>query len=110
MVAKTRKVIAIIVSCLLVLFLGLVLSGCDNSSNNYDITTNSDLNGTIVASSSTAEEGDNIMIAVSPNNGYELNALTAVPMVEFSKVSENVYSFTMPNEDANVTVQWEIKD
>ncbi len=102
MVAKTRKVIAIIVSCLLVLFLGLVLSGCDNSSNNYDITTNSDLNGTIVASSSTAEEGDNIMIAVSPNNGYELNALTAVPMVEFSKVSENVYSFTMPNEDVTI--------
>ena len=102
MVTKMGKFTVIIFSCLLVLFLGLVLSGCDNEDPTYKITTQSDSNGSIMISSETAKEDDNIMVVVSPKSGYELDQLVADPTVEFSTISQNAYSFIMPDEDVTI--------
>ncbi len=99
-------------------------SGADNSENNSENSSGSDgTTGAISGKSSitvervsggsasvdilNAEEGDTVTLTVAPDSGYELSGLAVTDKngtaIELVKVSDTVYTFTMPADKATVT-------
>lgn len=80
--------------------------GGGTGSTGYTVTVSATQNGTVTASPSSANKGDKVTLTVAPAEGYELGALTVKDAsgktVSTTKVSENEYTFTMP--EGNVTV------
>lgn len=72
---------------------------------NYSITCNSAVNGSISPSVSSASSGSTVTITATPNTGYELSTMTAKDASNNTLTmsgSGNSRSFTMPS--SNVTV------
>ena len=80
--------------------------GGGTTSPSYTVSVGTAENGTVTASPTNAKEGDKVTLTVAPAEGYELGALTVKDAsgktVSTTKVSENEYTFTMP--EGNVTV------
>lgn len=70
----------------------------------YTITCNSSTGGTVSATS-PAYEGSTVTMTVTPETGYELNALT-VTDGSGNEVTVTDNTFTMPSSDVTVTATW----
>lgn len=81
-------------------------TGGGTTTPSYTVSVGTAENGTVTASPTNAKEGDKVTLTVAPDEGYELGALTVKDAsgktVSTTKVSENEYTFTMP--EGNVTV------
>ena len=81
-------------------------TGGGTTTPSYTVSVGTAENGTVTASPTNAKEGDKVTLTVAPAEGYELGALTVKDAsgktVSTTKVSENEYTFTMP--EGNVTV------
>ena len=73
----------------------------------YDITVETDGNGTLISSELEAEEGDYITVAATPNTGYELDKIIATDGTNTSDITQD-QAFYMPASD--VTVRATFKD
>jgi hypothetical protein len=73
----------------------------------YDINIGDTSNGTVTASSTSAEKGDTITLTVTPADGYELDTITASDAssnsLDLTENSDGTYSFTMPASDVEVS-------
>lgn len=69
----------------------------------YDITKKEKYGGSIDLSSSNSIAGEVITIIVNPDDGYWFDNLTILDndnnVVEYSKTSDNTYTFVMPDSD-----------
>ena len=74
----------------------------------YSISAESSENGTISVSKSQAGAGMTVIVTVVPDEDYFVDSLTVGNGVPVSKLSDNVYTFTMPSSDVNVTAQFKI--
>ena len=75
----------------------------------YDITINSANNGTVTANTSSAAEGSNVSLTVTPDEGYILSALY-VRDEDGGLLSDALdYTFVMPDSDVTVTPVFEVK-
>ena len=67
------------------------------------ISIGSTSNGTVIADKSEAGEGQTITLAVTPNNGYELESLKANDTDVTTKTTDGKYTFAMPDADVTIT-------
>ena len=79
----------------------------NNEGNSYSISISSDItNGTVTANPTKAKEGATVTLTITPNNGYELQTISAVDgegnAVTLSD-SGNTRTFTMPTSDVTVS-------
>lgn len=69
----------------------------------YSITISDYENGTVTASASTAREGDQITLTVTPAEGYTLDVLTVTNVTTSEAVAVTDNKFTMPASDVTVS-------
>ncbi|MBQ7427101.1 MAG: chitobiase/beta-hexosaminidase C-terminal domain-containing protein [Prevotella sp.] len=67
------------------------------------ITIGSMSNGQVTADKSEAGEGQTITLAVTPDNGYELESLKANDTDVTTKTTDGKYTFAMPDADVTIT-------
>ena len=72
----------------------------------YSISTESSENGTVSVSKSQAGAGMTVTVTVVPDEGCFVKNLIVGNDVPVTKVGDNVYTFTMPSSDVNVTAQF----
>ncbi|MBO6302800.1 MAG: leucine-rich repeat domain-containing protein [Ruminiclostridium sp.] len=75
----------------------------------YDITINSANNGTVTANASSAAEGSNVSLTVTPDEGYILSALYVRDEDGGLLPDALDYTFVMPDSDVTVTPVFEVK-
>ena len=79
----------------------------------YDINIGDTSNGTVTASSTSAEKGETVTLTVTPADGYELDTITASDAnstaLELTENSDGTYTFTMPESDVNVSATFKEK-
>ena len=75
--------------------------GVDIVETEYTITISDATNGEVTASAQTATQGTEITLTVTPDEGYQLDALTVVD-ADNNPVAVNNFKFSMPA--SNVTV------
>jgi hypothetical protein len=68
----------------------------------YEITVTTDGNGTAVADKDEAQAGETVTVTITPNEGYELDAVTGAP--ETWNLEGNTGTFTMPAEAVTLSV------
>lgn len=68
----------------------------------YEITVTTDGNGTAVADKDEAQAGETVTVTITPNEGYELDAVTGAP--ETWNLEGNIGTFTMPAEAVTLSV------
>ena len=69
----------------------------------YSVNTSSQGNGTVTASpNQNVEVGKQVNVTVNPENGYELDKLIVDGKNVAENISNNQYTFAMPNHDVNV--------
>ncbi|HJJ33790.1 MAG TPA: InlB B-repeat-containing protein [Methanocorpusculum sp.] len=85
--------------------------------NQYTITISDAIQfGTVTSSASSAVMGTTITLTVTPNSGYQLkeNSLEGTysgsSKVTITNVTENTYTFSMPDADVTVTAVFELID
>lgn len=83
-------------------------SGGTSQPTKYNVTVNSDGNGTASAAPTTAEAGDEVTVTTSPAEGYELDKITVTCGSEEIDVNTEG-EFTMPAGDVTVTVTFKAK-
>lgn len=66
-------------------------------------------NGSIEADKETAFEGDVVTLTATPASGYKLDAWTVTEATSGNPVTVTDNTFTMPNDDVNVTATFAIK-
>ena len=75
------------------------------SEGDYKITVNSSTNGTVSASKSKADKGEEVVLTAVPATGYELGEIKVVDknnkQIELTKKGEG-YAFVMPESDVVV--------
>ena len=69
----------------------------------YNVTVASSQNGSVTANPGQAASGANVTLTVAPASGYELATLTVDGTDVAASVSNNTYSFTMPDKDVAVS-------
>ncbi len=72
----------------------------------YTITTTTSANGRFVVNATKADAGEVVTITTSPNSGYKVSRVSVTGAVA-SKFTDNVYTFTMPNQNVTVSVTFE---
>lgn len=75
----------------------------------YTITTTTSANGRFVVNATKADAGEVVTITTSPNSGYKVSRVSVTGAVA-SKFTDNVYTFTMPNQNVTVSVTFERGD
>ena len=68
----------------------------------YEITVTTDGNGTAIADKEEAQAGETVTVTITPNEGYELDAVTGAP--ETWNLEGNIGTFTMPSEAVTLSV------
>ena len=68
----------------------------------YEITVTTDGNGTAIADKEEAQAGETVTVTITPNEGYELDAVTGAP--ETWNLEGNIGTFTMPAEAVTLSV------
>lgn len=114
-----RKSFIMILAMVLILPFAFMLSGCfggnidnDNTDNNplpegyYRITVQQTTGGSVNASKNSAQEGEEITLSYSANNGYLFVELT-VKDGNNQDVELNDNKFTMPASDVTVSATFE---
>ena len=80
--------------------------GGGNVSSTYAITVKDTDNGTITCSASNAAQGNNILITVKSDEGYELSELSVIDKnentISLVKKNKTQYTFTMPASKVTV--------
>ena len=76
-------------------------SGGDPSAT-YKIIIAVSSNGVVTASPTAAKKGDTVTLAIAPNSGYYLSAISTTPALTLSG-SGNTRTFTMPASDVTVS-------
>ena len=75
----------------------------------YTVTVNESDNGTVEADKSAAAKDEVVTLTVTPNAGYELDALTVNDgAVEVTKVNATTYTFVMPEGNVTVTATFKV--
>ena len=100
---RNKKLLSVLLALVLLtglLPLGSVTAYADGA---YSITVDAGANGSAAADADTADEGAVVTLTVTPEEGYELDALT-VTDTENNSVAVTGYSFTMPASDVTVSV------
>ena len=69
----------------------------------YTVTAADGNNGRVSVDKAQAGAGMTVTVTVTPGENYRLDTLTISGGVTPSKVSDNVYTFTMPSENVTVT-------
>ncbi len=77
-------------------------SGGGSSSGSYTVSVVSSIdNGTVTVSPKSASKGDTVVIAVNPDDGYELDTLTVTDKngdkISVADKGDGKYTFTMPS-------------
>lgn len=75
----------------------------------YNITINGTTNGTVTASAAKATAGTEITLTVTPDSGYELDALTVVD-ADDNAVTVTNNKFSMPESDVTVSATFKEED
>ena len=114
-----RKSILMILAMVLILPFAFMLSGCfggNNDNNNtdntplpegfYRITALQTTGGTVTASKSSAQEGEEITLSYTTNNGY-LFVKVLVKDSDNQEVAVNNGKFTMPASDVTISATFE---
>lgn len=87
--------------------------GGGSGATTYAITVNSPAHGTVELSDRRASSGDTVTVTVTPDSGYELNALTVTDAqgnkITVTAKGGNVYIFTMPQSSITVTVAFTVQ-
>ena len=87
--------------------------GGSSGATTYAITVNSPAHGTVELSDRRASSGDTVTVTVTPDSGYELNALTVTDAqgnkITVTAKGGNVYIFTMPQSSITVTVAFTVQ-
>ncbi len=81
---------------------GAALSLYRKAGAKYDVTVNSTTNGTVTADPTSAEAGTTIILTVTPETGYVLDALT-VTDASSNPVTVTDNKFTMPAADVTIS-------
>lgn len=76
----------------------------DTKVNTYTVTVNADSNGTCTPSKAIAAEGEKIELTVTPNEGFEVDAVKLGDTV--LTAAGGKYTFTMPANNVTVTVSF----
>lgn len=78
-----------------------------NAIGPFNLTLRTDDNGSINSDEFVYEEGDEAIIYIEPNDGYELDKFTTIPAgITLGNVGENTYMLTFPKSDVTVTVSY----
>ena len=75
----------------------------------HKISVTSSQNGSVLASDTAAEEGEEIILLITADSGYEIDKIISNPNTIINNVSDDVYSFTMPNSDITIMVTFKEK-
>ncbi len=75
----------------------------------YTITVNEATHGAVTASAAAAKQGTEITLTVTPDEGYQLDALTVVDE-ENNAVAVNNFKFSMPASNVTVTATFKEKE
>ena len=75
----------------------------------YDITVETDGNGTLISSEYEAEEGSHIAVAATPNSGYELDKIIVTDGSNTADITED-QEFYMPASDVTVRATFKAID
>ena len=76
----------------------------------YTITVNTPKGGTIIPNRTSANEGDEIIVTVTPDDGYQMveGSLTYTLAIENGKTVKITNNrFTMPEDNVTISCQWE---
>ena len=77
--------------------------------SSYNLNITNGANGKVTASKTTEiNQGENVTLTITPNNGYQLEKLTVAGVDVTSKVADGKYSFSMP--ESNVAVSATFKE
>ena len=74
----------------------------------YTVTYSDDGNGSVSGPTSVGAQGS-VTVTITPNSGYELNALTVGETNVTSSVSDGKYTFEMPASNVNVAATFKVK-
>lgn len=87
--------------------------GGGSGATTYAITVNPPAHGTVEVSDRRASRGDTVTLTITPDSGYELNALTVTDAqgnkITVTAKGGNVYTFTMPQSSITVTVAFTVQ-
>lgn len=75
----------------------------------YSITISDSENGTVTASASTAFEGDEITLTITPAEGHTLDVLTVTNATTSEEIEVTNNKFTMPASDVTVSATFKEK-
>lgn len=76
--------------------------------DDYTVSVSVTGNGAVSASPTSADEGEEITLTVTPESGYELNTLTAASGGTAITITDN--KFTMPAGNVTVTATFQLHD
>ena len=80
----------------------------------YDVIVKSDANGKAEVNDDYAKRGQEIIITVTPDKGYELDELTVIAdsgkEIDVEETKNGKYTFEMPKSDVTVKVSFEKAD
>ena len=79
------------------------LYAAKNEIPTYSVTVTTDENGTAAADPCEAKAGDTVTVTITPNEGYELDAVTGADDWTYDEAT-GTGTFTMPASDVTITV------
>ncbi len=115
-----KKILSLILTFAMVFSLAMpamAASVTGNTSSNvtasytptYSITVSTDANGTVTANPTAAAEGTLVTLTITPNSGYELDALSINDGdITAAKVEDGKYTFTMPASAVTVSATFKV--
>ncbi len=83
-------------------------TGGDTTTHNVTISDDIDeTKGSVTTDKDTAAANESVTLTVTPENGYRLKTLTINGTDVAAQVTNNTYTFSMPNEDVEVSATFE---
>ena len=83
-------------------------TGGDTTTHNVNISDDIDeTKGSVATDKATAAANESVTLTVTPENGYKLKTLTINGTDVAAQVTNNTYTFSMPNEDVEVSATFE---
>ena len=101
---KMRKIFTTITAFMMVLFSGAMLTACDEEPILYTITYNQSEDYIVTLSKTETQAGESVEVIIDTEYAI-VSVYTDGNACE--KVEENKYSFTMPAEDVNLSIELE---
>ena len=94
---------------------GIIVSAEFAENPNLSVYISEITGGTVTTDKETAKDGETVTLTVTPGSGYALDKIRVVKAknkdtLELTKVSETMYTFTMPSESVVVFAEFEEDD